>query len=152
MGVESFNDDVIVDIRKNNPFSISKEAARLLRENTIISLTNIIYGLEEESWKTLFEKFKGMLKLDSDILNAMYLTPHFWTSDGKSTDPNNIIQKDLAKWSYRNQMIATPHLKPFELFFGFKLTKPFIISAPKPCGDWLSIKINVIYKSCAIRC
>ncbi|HCR71003.1 MAG TPA: hypothetical protein DIW23_06135 [Anaerolineae bacterium] len=123
MGVESLKDDVIVDIRKNNPFEISKQAVRLLRENNIISLTNIIYGLEEESWKTLFEKFKGMLELDSDILNAMYLTPHFWTSDGKSTDPRNIIQQDLAKWSYRNQVIATPHLKPFELFLGVKLTE-----------------------------
>jgi anaerobic magnesium-protoporphyrin IX monomethyl ester cyclase len=131
MGVESLKDNVIVDIRKNNPFEISKEAVGLLRENNIISLTNIIYGLEEESWETLFEKFKGMLELDSDILNAMYLTPHFWTSDGKSTDPNNIIQKDLAKWSYRNQVIATPHLKPLELFLGVKLTEAFYHLRPK---------------------
>lgn len=131
MGVESLKDSVVVDIRKNNPFEISKEAVRLLRENHIISLTNIIYGLEEESWKTLVEKFKGMLELDSDILNAMYLTPHFWTAEGKSTDPRNIIQEDLAKWSYRNQVIATPYLKPFELFLGVKLTEALFHLRPK---------------------
>jgi anaerobic magnesium-protoporphyrin IX monomethyl ester cyclase len=131
MGVESLKDDVIFDIRKNNPFAVSKEAVRLLRANNIISLTNIIYGLEDESWKTIFEKFKGMLELDSDILNAMYLTPHFWTSDGRSTDPARIIQPDLAKWSYRNQVIAAPFLKPFELFFGVKLTEALFHLRPK---------------------
>lgn len=125
MGVETLKDEVVSEIRKNNPFAVSKEAVRLLRKNNIISLTNIIYGLEDESWKTLFEKFKGMFELDSDILNAMYLTPHFWTADGKSTDPATIIQPDLAKWSYRNQVIATPYLQPFELFFAVKLTEVF---------------------------
>jgi anaerobic magnesium-protoporphyrin IX monomethyl ester cyclase len=123
MGIETLKDDVVRDIRKNNPFEISKEAVRLLRENNIISLTNIIYGLEEESWKTIFEKFKGLLQLDSDILNAMYLTPHFWTAQGKSTDPYQVIQTDLDKWSYRNQVLATRYLKPFELFLGVKLTE-----------------------------
>jgi anaerobic magnesium-protoporphyrin IX monomethyl ester cyclase len=131
MGVESLKDHVIVDIRKNNPFATSKEAVRLLRENHIISLTNIIYGLEEESWNTIFEKFKGMLELDSDILNAMYLTPHFWTSDGKSTDPGMIIQPDLAKWSYRNQVLATRHLKPLSLFAGIKFTEALFHLRPR---------------------
>jgi anaerobic magnesium-protoporphyrin IX monomethyl ester cyclase len=131
MGVESLKDQVIVDIRKNNPFATSKEAVRLLREHHIISLTNIIYGLEEESWSTIFEKFRGMLELDSDILNAMYLTPHFWTSDGKSTDPAMIIQPDLAKWSYRNQVLATRYLKPLSLFAGIKLTEALFHLRPR---------------------
>ena len=123
MGVESLKDDVIAGIRKNNPFQISKEAVRLLRQNDIVSLTNIIYGLEEESWTTIFEKFKGMLELDSDILNAMYLTPHFWTSQGKATEPYDVIQVDQDKWSYRNQVLATRYLPPMGLFLGVKLTE-----------------------------
>ncbi len=131
MGVESLKDNVIVNIRKNNPFEISKEAVRLLRQNNILSLTNIIYGLEEESWETMHEKFKGMLELDSDILNAMYLTPHFWTSQGKTIKPNDVIQSDLNKWSYRNQVIATPKLRPLELFVGVKLTEALFHLRPK---------------------
>ena len=123
MGVESLKDNVIADIRKNNPFAISREAVRLLRENHIVSLTNIIYGLEEESWQTIFEKFKGLLELDSDILNAMYLTPHFWTAQGRATEPYDVIQTDLDKWSYRNQVLATRHLPPIGLFLGVKLTE-----------------------------
>jgi anaerobic magnesium-protoporphyrin IX monomethyl ester cyclase len=123
MGIETLKDNVVTDIRKNNPFEVSKEAVRLLRENNIISLTNIIYGLEEESWKTIFEKFKGLLELDSDILNAMYLTPHFWTAQGKATQAYNVIQIDQDKWSYRNQVLATRHLPPLGLFLGVKLTE-----------------------------
>ena len=131
MGIETLKDDVVTNIRKNNPFEISKAAVRHLRENHVISLTNIIYGLEEESWKTILEKFKGLVELDSDILNAMYLTPHFWTAQGRSTDPYQVIQTDLDKWSYRNQVLATPSLKPFELFLGVKLTEILFHLRPK---------------------
>ncbi|HSB02229.1 MAG TPA: radical SAM protein [Anaerolineales bacterium] len=131
MGIETLKDEIITNIRKNNPFAISKEAVRLLRENNIVSLTNIIYGLEEESRRTIFEKFKGLLELDSDILNAMYLTPHFWTAQGKSTEPYNVIQSDLDKWSYRNQVLATRHLKPIELFLSVKLTEVLFHLRPR---------------------
>lgn len=131
MGIESLKDSVIADIRKNNPFEVSKQAVRLLHENNIVSLTNIIYGLEEESWKTLWEKFKSLLELDSDILNACYIMPHFWTAQGRTVKPSDIIQSNLDKWSYRSQVIATPHLKPFELFLGVKLTEVFFHLRPK---------------------
>ena len=137
MGVETLKDEIVTSIRKNNPFEISKEAVRLLRENNIISLTNIIYGLEEESWKTILEKFEGLLDLDSDILNAMYLTPHFWTAQGKATEPYDVIQMDQDKWSYRNQVLATHHLAPLGLFLGVKLTEILFHVRPKALKRWL---------------
>ena len=131
MGIETLKDDVVTNIRKNNPFETSKEAVRLLRENNIVSLTNLIYGLEEESWKTIIEKFKGLLALDSDILNAMYLTPHFWTGQGKATQAYDVIQIDQDKWSYRNQVLATRYLPPIGLFLGVKLTEILFHLRPK---------------------
>jgi anaerobic magnesium-protoporphyrin IX monomethyl ester cyclase len=131
MGVESLKDEVVTKIRKNNPFEISKEAVRLLRRHNILSLTNIIYGLEDESWTTIREKFMNLLELDSDILNACYLMPHFWTMQGRTVKPSDVIQSDLSKWSYRNQIIATPYLKPFELFLGVKLTEALYHLRPK---------------------
>ncbi len=131
MGVESLKDEVIVNIRKNNPFAISREAVALLRQNQIVSLTNIIYGLEQESWRTIREKLMNLLELDSDILNACYIMPHFWTSQGKTVKPSDVIQSDLDKWSYRNQIVATPDLKPLELFLGVKLTEALYHLRPK---------------------
>lgn len=123
MGVEALDDAVIGQIRKNNPFQVSKEAVRLLHENKIISLVNIIYGLEDETPRTIRHKFRKLLELDGDILNAVYLTPHFWTKDGRNTNPANIIQPDLKKWTYRNQIIQTPYLSPALLFAAVKLTE-----------------------------
>lgn len=130
MGIESLEDQVIVDIQKNNPYAISKKAVKLLRENNIISLTNLIYGLEQESPATLWTKFRKLLEFDSDILNAVYITPHFWTADGKATRPADIIQTDQEKWTYRNQVVNTPFLKPVELFLGVKLTEAFFHLRP----------------------
>ena len=123
MGVESLEDEVIDQIRKNNPYKISHEAVHLLKQHHIISLVNIIYGLESETLFTLKQKFTKLLELDADILNAVYLTPHFWTKDGRQTDPHQIIQTDMSKWTYRNQVIATPALSPIGLFLGVKLTE-----------------------------
>ncbi|MCB0013581.1 MAG: radical SAM protein, partial [Anaerolineales bacterium] len=131
MGVESLDDGVITQIRKNNPFAISCEAARQLRQNNIISLVNIIYGLEDESRATLWHKYRKLLLLDADILNAVYLTPHFWTHDGRQTDPATIIQADLSKWSYRNQIIQTAQLSPLALFSGIKLTEALYHLRPR---------------------
>ena len=130
MGIESLEDSVIAGVRKNNPYAISKEAVRLLRENHIISLTNLIYGLEQESWGTLWKKFRKLLEFDADILNACYITPHFWTADGKATRPADIIQLDMSKWTYRNQVVATPTLTPLALFLGVKLTEAFFHLRP----------------------
>ncbi|MCI0649608.1 MAG: B12-binding domain-containing radical SAM protein [Chloroflexi bacterium] len=123
MGVESLEDEVVAAVRKNNPFAVSREAMRRLRQHKIISLVNIIYGLEDETAGTLARKFRKILALDPDILNAVYLTPHFWTKDGRSTDPAEVIQLDLTRWTYRNQVIAAPRLSPGVLFLGVKTTE-----------------------------
>lgn len=131
MGVESLEDDVVSAIRKDNPYELSKRAVRLLRQHNIISLVNIIYGLEKESWRTLWQKFKKICALDADILNCVYLTPHFWTADGRAVNPRDVIQTDLARWTYRNQVIATPFLSPAQLFMGVKLTEAFFHLRPR---------------------
>lgn len=123
MGIESLEDNVIAGVRKNNPYAVSREAVRLLRQNHIISLVNLIYGLEEESWTTVFRKFRKLFEFDADILNACYITPHFWTADGRATRPADVIQTDMSKWTYRNQVVATRALAPAALFLGVKLTE-----------------------------
>ncbi len=131
MGVEALDDAVVAAVRKNNPFAVSKQAVAALRRHGIISLVNIIYGLEDEMPRTLMAKFHGLLALDPDILNAVYLTPHFWTPAGRATDPRDVIQVDQARWTYRNQVIAAPHLAPWVLFAGVKLTEALFHLRPR---------------------
>ncbi|MBA3469941.1 MAG: radical SAM protein [Herpetosiphonaceae bacterium] len=150
MGVESLEDDVVAAVRKNNPYQVSREAVRLLREHNIISLVNIIYGLEDETPRTVRAKLAKICRLDPDILNAVYMTPHFWTAAGKDTDPAAIIQPDQALWTYRNQVIATAHLSPAQLFWSVKITEALFHLRPRALlrlvrgGDW---KIRRILRS-----
>jgi anaerobic magnesium-protoporphyrin IX monomethyl ester cyclase len=131
MGVESLDDSVVRDVRKNNPFEVSREAVALLRRHGIVSLVNIIYGLEDESVSTLTRTFRRLLQLDADVLNAVYLTPHSWTPAGRAVQPEQVIQPDLARYTYRNQVLHTPRLAPWQLFLGVKLSEALFHLRPR---------------------
>jgi anaerobic magnesium-protoporphyrin IX monomethyl ester cyclase len=131
MGIEALDDAVVASVRKNNPFAVSTEAVRALRRNRIVSLVNLIYGLEDETVATLAAKLRRLFTLDPDILNAVYLTPHHWTAAGRAVDPRDVIQPDLARWTYRNQVLATPRLTPWLLFGGVKLTEALFHLRPR---------------------
>ena len=131
MGVESLEDETVESIQKNNPFQTSLEAVRLLRSHGIVSLVNLIYGLEAESWRTLRRTFGRLLELDPDVLNAVYLTPHHWTAAGKSVDPASVIQPDASLFTYRNQVLRAPGLAPWELFLGVKATEALFHLRPR---------------------
>jgi anaerobic magnesium-protoporphyrin IX monomethyl ester cyclase len=87
--------------------------------------------LEDENLVTLKTKLKRLYELDADILNAVYLTPHFWTAAGRATNSGDIIQLDQSFWTYRNQVINTPYLSPAVLFWGVKLTEALFHLRPK---------------------
>jgi anaerobic magnesium-protoporphyrin IX monomethyl ester cyclase len=131
MGVESLDDATVEKVRKNNPFEVSQQAVRLLRQHGIVSFVNIIYGLEDENFSTVSRTFQRLFQLDADIINAVYITPHFWTPAGRNVTPEQIIQPDQRRWTYRNQIINTPHLAPWRLFLGVKLTEALFHLRPK---------------------
>lgn len=123
MGIEALDDAVVASVRKNNPLAISTQAVQLLRQHNIVSLVNVIYGLEEERPATLWRTYQRLFDLDPDIFNAVYITPHFWTPAGRTVKPAQIIQPDQRLWTYRNQILHTPGLSPWQLFLGIKLTE-----------------------------
>ena len=93
---------------------------------------NIIYGLEEESSATLRRTFRRLLELDADVLNAVYITPHFWTWAGRQVRAEQVIQLDQALWTYRNQIIDTPRLSPERMFLAVKMTE--VLYHLRPCA------------------
>ena len=148
-------------VTKNNPFNISKQAVRLCRVHDIVSLVNIIYGLEgvrprivqsrrspkrsfvvstknlghirleDENLKTVYRTFRRIMELDANIVNACYITPHFWTSTGRGVKATQIIQPQQRFWTYRNQVIETPQFSPWKLFISIKLTEALFHLRPK---------------------
>jgi anaerobic magnesium-protoporphyrin IX monomethyl ester cyclase len=123
MGVESLENSVVGAVGKDNPFEVSREAVRILRRHGIVSLVNIIYGLEEETLATAMRTFRRLLQFDPDVLNAVYLTPHPWTAAGRATPPEQVIESDLRFHTYRNQVVRSGRLAPWQLFLCVKATE-----------------------------
>ena len=131
LGIESDSPEVQRRINKGNTLSESTAAVGLLRRAGIIALIHMMYGLENETPKTVWRKVRSMMKIDADFVNMEYITPHFWTRLGRSVEPADIIQLDQGKWSYRNQVIRVPSMSPTALFWWVKLTELFIHLRPK---------------------
>jgi anaerobic magnesium-protoporphyrin IX monomethyl ester cyclase len=131
MGIETLDDKIMAKVRKNNPIKTSRQAVRLLRQHGIVSLVNIIYGLEDENFSTIGLTFRQLFRLDPDVINAVYITPHFWTQMGREFTSEQIIEPNQARWTYRNQVVLTPHLAPWQLFLSVKLTETLFHLRPR---------------------
>lgn len=129
LGVESDNDEVVDSFGKSS-YAMATRAMELLRKHGILSCANVIFGLEDETFKTIWRRFLRLRRMDPDFINATYLTPHFWTPLGAKVPLDKVIEPDTSRWGYRNQVVATPNLTPGQLFFGVKATEFFLHIRP----------------------
>jgi anaerobic magnesium-protoporphyrin IX monomethyl ester cyclase len=122
MGIETTDAEVMRAVKKGSTPRVDREACRLLRENGIKSVLGHIVGLEGDSWASLRRASRALREYDGDYLNAMYVTPHDWTpfgSDALAT--RGVVEPDPSRWDYRHQVLASPRLRPWELFTAVKL-------------------------------
>lgn len=125
LGVESDNDEVVEGFGKSS-YEKACKAMKILREHNILSCANVIFGLEEETWGTLWRRLKRLRRMNPDFMNATYLTPHFWTPVGSKVPLEKVVQPDSSRWGYRNQVLETKNLTPLQLFIGVKITEFFV--------------------------
>jgi anaerobic magnesium-protoporphyrin IX monomethyl ester cyclase len=123
MGVETVTDATLSKIRKGSRVDDAYQAVRLLRQNHIMSIVDYIFGLEDETPRTLWRGLRGLLRYDGDFVNALYLTPHAWTPLGHQLRDEPLVEPDLWKWDYRHQVLAVKHLTPLQLFIGVKVVE-----------------------------
>ena len=121
MGVETVTDSTLDKIRKGSSVDDAYNAVRLLRRHGILSIVDYIFGIEEETPRTLWRGLRGLMKYDGDFVNALYITPHSWTAMGREMQAAPIVEPDLWKWDYRHQIVGVNSLTPAQLFLGVKL-------------------------------
>jgi anaerobic magnesium-protoporphyrin IX monomethyl ester cyclase len=90
-----------------------------------------IVGFEEERFRTYWQSLRQLLYYDPDLLNAMYVTPHSWTSFHRDNLDRPVVQRDQSKWDYRHQVLGTRHLRPWQIFFMVKATEAIIQLRPR---------------------
>jgi anaerobic magnesium-protoporphyrin IX monomethyl ester cyclase len=123
MGVETVTENTLDRIRKGSSVDDAYHAVRLLRRNGILSIVDYIFGLENETPRTLWRGLRGLQRYDGDFVNALYITPHSWTALGSALRDSPIVEPDLWKWDYRHQVVGVEHLSPAQLFLGVKLVE-----------------------------
>jgi len=141
MGVETVTDETLGKIRKGSQVDDAYQAVRLLRQQGILSIVDYIFGLEEETPRTLWRGLRGLLRYDGDFVNALYLTPHAWTPLGyQQLKEGTVVEPDTWKWDYRHQILATRYLSPTQLFFGVKLVETLYHLHPRRLWRTLTVR------------
>jgi anaerobic magnesium-protoporphyrin IX monomethyl ester cyclase len=120
MGIDTTDPDVIEQIRKRSTTQDDLTACALLREHGIHPIIGHIVGFGDETWTDLRRAGRALAMYDGDYLNAMYATPHSWTAFARESADRAVVQEDLRRWDYRNQVLAQQHLRPWQLFLGVK--------------------------------
>jgi anaerobic magnesium-protoporphyrin IX monomethyl ester cyclase len=130
MGIESFNDDVLAKVNKANPGGITREAISLLRQHDILSVVNVIHGLKDESWGSILKTTWDLRRAGPDFYNALHLTPLSWTKEGRSVEPDQIIQLDQSQWDFRKPVIQTGRMSPWQQALAVKMSEILFYCRP----------------------
>lgn len=123
LGIETTEAAIIDRVGKDSTGAIDARAIRLLRQNGIISIAAHVAGLGEEGWGARWRAFRGLLRYDPDLVNAMYVTPHDWTRFGTETAGVPVVEADLGRWDFRHQVLAVEGMRPWQLFLAVKATE-----------------------------
>lgn len=123
MGVETVTEATLAKIRKGSRTDDAYRAVRLLRRHGILSIVDYIFGLEDETPRTIWRALRGLDRYDGDFVNALYLTPHSWTPLGRMLREAPIVEPDLWRWDYRHQVVGVKRLTPAQLLLGVKLVE-----------------------------
>jgi anaerobic magnesium-protoporphyrin IX monomethyl ester cyclase len=138
MGVDTVDEEVQAQIRKNSTLATDRRACQLLRQNGIFAMLGYIVGFEEENWRSYRRAQQRLKEYDADLLNAMFVTPHRWTPFADEQRDRRVIQSDLNKWDYRHQVLAHRDLATWKVFAGVKWLELCFHLHPRRLRSWLS--------------
>jgi anaerobic magnesium-protoporphyrin IX monomethyl ester cyclase len=131
MGIETTNAQTMTAIRKGSTQQKDYQAIQLLRQHSIISMVGCIFGLQDERLSDFLTTFRHLIHYDPDLLNAMYVTPHRWTTFYQESALRTVVDEDLEKWDYRHQVLDTGSLRPWQTFLAVKSLEALIHIRPR---------------------
>ena len=121
LGIESYDESTLQNIKKGTTTKDDQEAIRLLRLQGIISMATYVVGFEEETDRDYWQSLKHLLRYDPDQIQLLYVTPHRWTPYYATVENRKVIQMDTAKWDYKHQVLSTKKVPPWRVLLWFKM-------------------------------
>ncbi len=118
IGIESVNEESLKEMRKGFEFKKVIEGLKILHENNIIVIGNLIIGIDlKETEKEVIKEIKFMKTVDVDIVSFVLLTPFPGSDTFKELDEQGlIISKDWSKYTVFYPVIRTHQLSPKQLY------------------------------------
>jgi len=138
LGIESYDEAVLKNIKKGGTTSEDQEAIRLLRQHGIVSMATYVVGFEEETDADYWRSLKHLLRYDPDQIQMLYVTPHRWTQYFPSVANRRVIQTDTRKWDYKHQVLATNKVPPWRVILWVKTMEVIMQARPKAIWRILS--------------
>jgi len=131
LGIESYDEAILKNIKKSGTTTNDKEAIQLLRKHNILSMATYVIGFGEEKIKDFINSLKQLLNYDPDQIQLLYATPHKWTPYFNDVKEKEIILTDQRKWDYKHQVILTQYLKPWIVILIVKFIELIMQTRPK---------------------
>ncbi|MFX1277037.1 MAG: B12-binding domain-containing radical SAM protein [Promethearchaeota archaeon] len=135
IGIESVNEESLKDMRKGFSFNKVLKALKILHQNNIIVIGNLILGVDLNSTEEEIKKEIQFIKtIDVDIVSYVILTPFPGSDTLKELETEGlVISKDWSKYTVFEPVIKTRQLsskKLYELlYYSFRELK--YINRPK---------------------
>ncbi len=131
LGIETYSDAVIAEIRKGGCVAEDREAIRLLRQHGIISMATYVVGLSEEKDADYWQSYRHLLSYDPDQVQLLYATPHRWTPFFATVAGRRVVQKDTSKWDYKHQVLEAKRVPAWRVFVWFKAIEVLMQARPR---------------------
>ncbi len=121
LGIESYNETTLDQIKKGGSMSEDYQAIQLLRQHHILSMATYVIGFSEERHKDFYHAMQHLLSYDPDQVQILYATPHRWVPFYDEIMQRQLVQLDTRYWDYKHQVIDNPHIPPWQIFLWGKL-------------------------------
>ena len=131
LGIEQVDERALRKIRKGSSTAKDREAIRLLRQHDILSMAAFVVGFEEERDADYWRALRMLLSYDPDQIQMVYASPHHWTPIAKDEAERTVIQRDLRKWDYKHQVLATRHVPPWRVLLWVKFIETVMQVRPR---------------------
>lgn len=121
LGIESYNENTLSQIKKGGSMTEDYQAIRLLRQHGILSMATYVIGFSEERHRDFYHAMRHLLAYDPDQIQILYATPHRWVPFYDEIMQRQLVQLDTCYWDYKHQVIDNPHIAPWLVFLWGKL-------------------------------
>jgi anaerobic magnesium-protoporphyrin IX monomethyl ester cyclase len=137
LGMENTDEATLKLIRKGGSISADREAIRLLRRHSILSMMTWVAGFEDQTDRDLWRALRQIVSYDADQIQALYVTPHRWTPYYRFARDRPVVQPDMTKWDYKHQVLGMRHLPPWRLLLWVKLIEAVAQLRPRALRRWV---------------